>query len=481
MSAASSAQLEIWLADRCEPESGRYNIPLCLEFTPRLDEQALRAALADVLERHPAPAGRFETAQGTLSRVAQPAAVVPLRIVERAGRYDRESALEDAAGAAARPLDPGTAPLLRAEVLRHDDGALVTLTVHHIVADGRSVEVLAEDLVTAYRARAAGRYPGFAPVPVPAPLPVATAPDPYWTRLLEGEPALLAPLPDLVRGEDGLRGQAGFCERELPVERLAKVRALAAAGGFSPAVALLSVWSLLLHAWSGEEDGLLGMPFAGRDEDTQDAVGLFTRVLPVRSVCVPERPFADHAAVLGDQVLASMEAHAEAGDLPPGTAPVFSAVFLHQPRRSASWQLPDAEVRLLHPHSAVAKYDLAFAAVEGDDGLVLRIDYDRALYTPATAQLMVEQVDALLQAASSRPDGTCRDLLASLAAPHADAAAAGPESAPHTDAPGSVPGAAPCSSREAGSTSGAGAAGSVAGAGNTAGATIPAGAGSGVS
>ncbi|MER6120478.1 amino acid adenylation domain-containing protein [Streptomyces sp. NPDC001743] len=434
MSAASSAQLEIWLADRCEPESGRYNIPVCLEFRGDLDERALRAALADVLERHPAPAGRFETVRGTLRHIAVPGVAVPLHIAVRPGGYDRDAALADAARAAARPLDPGTAPLLRVEALRSDDGALVTVTVHHLVADGRSTEVLAEDLITAYRARHAGQDPRFVPVPVPEPHPVATAPDPYWTTLLDGEPARLAPLPDRLRAEDAMRGPAGWTERELDGGRLAGVRSLAAREGVSPAMVLLAVWSLLLHAWSGEDDGVLGMPFAGRYEPgPDDAVGLFTRVLPVRSVHEAGRPFADYAAALGEQVLASMEAHAKSGDLPPGSAPVHSAVFLHQPQPASVWQVPGAEVRLLHPESAAAKYDLAFAAVEAPDRLVLRIDYDQDLYAPATAELMAEQIDRML-AVASRPGITCRELLTSLgAAPGAGDPGAAP-SAPVTAA-----------------------------------------------
>ncbi|MGW0608731.1 amino acid adenylation domain-containing protein [Streptomyces sp. NPDC002640] len=415
MTAASSAQLEIWLANQCEPDSGRYNIPFSLEIRGALDEPALRRALADVLERHPALAARFETWDGDLHHVPEPAAVAPLHTSTRSGRYDRAAALADAALAAGRPLDPGTAPLLRAEALRYEDVSLVTVSVHHIVADGRSAEVVAEDLVTAYLARTKGADPGFEPVPPPAARPEAEALDPYWAGLLGADPALLAPLPDLVRPEDGLRGPAGWAERRLSAARLTALRSLAAREGVSPAVALLSVWSLLLHAWSGEDDGVLGMPFAGRDEPgSEDAVGLFTRVLPVRTVRDPARSFADHAAGLGEQVLSSMEAHAEAGDPPPGTTPSYSTVFLYQPSGTTSWRTPDTTVRLLHPETAVAKYDLAFAAEEAADHLVLRIDFDKALYTQATAELMTEQLDRAL-AAAARPGITCGELITSLA------------------------------------------------------------------
>ncbi|WP_143074945.1 AMP-binding protein, partial [Streptomyces mangrovisoli] len=76
-------------------------------------------------------------------------------------------------------------------------------------------------------------------------------------------------------------------------------------------------------------------------------------------------------------------------------------------------QVPGAEVRVVHLDTASAKYDLALAAQEHPDRLVLRIDYDTALYTAASVELMVRQLDELL-AAAARPGTTCRELLAAL-------------------------------------------------------------------
>ncbi|WP_436984432.1 condensation domain-containing protein [Streptomyces sp. enrichment culture] len=80
-------------------------------------------------------------------------------------------------------------------------------------------------------------------------------------------------------------------------------RALAAREGAGPAMVLLAVWCPLPHAWSGEEDGVLGMPFVGRDEPgTGDAVGLFPRVLPVRTALRAARPFGGRAVAPGGGV-----------------------------------------------------------------------------------------------------------------------------------------------------------------------------------
>ncbi|MFJ9693777.1 amino acid adenylation domain-containing protein [Kitasatospora sp. NPDC101183] len=421
---ASVAQLEIWLADQVEPDSGRYNIPLALEFDGPVDPAALRGALADLLRRHPALATRFEALGGELRQLPEPDAAVPLGVIARPGPYEREAALREGAASADRPLDPGTAPLLRADLLAHPDGALLVLTVHHIVADGDSIGVLTEDLLAAYRAHLAGT--ALPPEPALA-VPTAPADGPcaHWDALIGDDPVVLAPLPDLVRPDGGAAGEPGWIERRLPAERLDAVRELAVRTDTSSATVLLTAWSLLLHAWSGESEGVLGMPFAGRDEPgSEHAVGLFTRVLPVRSDYRPERGFDAQAALLREQVLDSMEALADHGA--PAGGPGYATVFLHHPAGRRAWTMDELTIRQLDLEGGAAKYDLGLAAVETDEGageeLLLRIDHDRALYTPATAALMIDQLDALL-AAACRADAPCLDLLAALAPAPADTTA----------------------------------------------------------
>ncbi|MDR6973693.1 amino acid adenylation domain-containing protein [Streptomyces sp. 3330] len=153
---ASSEQLDVWLACQREPESDRYNVTVDLEFTPTVDVPALRAALGDVLTAHPALRRAFVTEGGELWRTAEtdpPMAFVTERLP---GGYDRARALARAVVAGRAPFDLATAPLLRATLLTGEGGALLAVTMHHIVSDGWSSRILAEDLVTAYRSRTTG-------------------------------------------------------------------------------------------------------------------------------------------------------------------------------------------------------------------------------------------------------------------------------------------------------------------------------------
>ncbi|MEU8572261.1 non-ribosomal peptide synthetase [Streptomyces asoensis] len=452
---ASSEQLDVWLACQREPESDRYNVTVDLEFTPAVDIPALRAALGDVLAAHPALRCAFVTEGGELWRTAEadpPMAFVTDRLP---GRYDRAQALARAVVAGRAPFDLATAPLLRATLLVGEGGALLAVTMHHIVSDGWSSRILAEDLVAAYRSRTSSD-------PAPAPSsdadnadghgtatgtrvglrdidatdgPGAVAdpdadPDPdadadadaeaeaYWASVLREAPASLAPPHDLVP-EDGFPGPSGRVEVLLPAELHAGVQALAAAERGSPAVVLLAAWSVLLHAWAGESEGTFGMVFAGRRYADAERVDLFSRALPMRDRTSPDDRFLEVAARLREQMLDAMEhAHLPVRRLRairsaqangPG---VERTVFMYTPAYEDEWRAGEVTVRRFDHPDETTKYEFSVNVLEGSSGTRLCVYYDTARYLPATARLFAEELRELLARAVAAPDSTCGDLLA---------------------------------------------------------------------
>ncbi|MCK2244141.1 MULTISPECIES: amino acid adenylation domain-containing protein [unclassified Crossiella] len=421
---ASATQLEMWLAVQGEPESGRYNASIDLEFDTSPDVPALRAALADVLTRHPELRSSFQLDGGELHQVVRPDLPVSLADLPRPGSYSRDAALAWARAEGDRPFDLASPPLLRAGLLRCADGALLVLTVHHIVTDTWSMELLADHLLQAYQARLEG-----VPTALPAPSTVdaedTAAEDlAYWADLTaDGWTALAVPT-DLVRPESGV-GEGGTLVSELSPAALTGLRELAETERVSPATVLLAGWGLLLSAWSGEPDGVLGMPFSGRSDPRLDhEIGLHTRVLPVRVRLGEQDTFRqllgtvreqvldglEHERVPLDQLRTALARHgAEAG--------VYRAVFDHRSAEPVSWTVAGAPVRLLDHEVEGVKYDLGLAGIERPDSLRLRVDYDTAVYREATVRLVLDQLTALLTAAVADPGQDCRDLLGTLADP----------------------------------------------------------------
>lgn len=419
---ASVEQTEIWLATGREPESGRWNIQFDVAFEDPVDVAALRAAIADVAARHPQLTSSFRPIDGVLTQIVPADRTIPLVVHQWPGTLGELDVDAWAGRLGWRPLALESGPMMRADLLAATDGGRLAVTVHHIVADGWSIEVLGRHLIEAYRARLRGVAPelGAAGVPGPAASQADPAAVEHWQRLLAGEWAVLAPLPDLVR-DSTAPGPAAHQVAELPDVVRDRLRDLATGEHhLTVAMTALACWSLLLQAWSGVPDGVLGMPFSGRvDDSVYEEVGLFTRLLPVRAAPAPEQPFLDHALALTDQVLTSLEFSDVPGQVvrEAGASAGYRSVYAHQTDLTAAWANADGPARLILRDDEDAKYDLALACVEAPDRIRLRVDYDTAVYRHDTVAALLDQLVALVASAVADPTRTCRQLLTGLADP----------------------------------------------------------------
>ena len=193
----SFSQERLWFLDQLDPGSAAYNIPAAVELAGPLDAEVLREALGEVVRRHEALRTTFPSHGGEPYQAIAPAAPLQLPVVD----VDAAAAADFARREAVQPFDLAAGPLLRATLLRLGaERHVLLLTMHHIVSDGWSMEILLRELVALYEAFAAGR-----PSPLPK-LPVQYADFAvhqrrwlgggalerqldYWRRQLAGAPA----------------------------------------------------------------------------------------------------------------------------------------------------------------------------------------------------------------------------------------------------------------------------------------------------
>ncbi|MYT25676.1 non-ribosomal peptide synthetase, partial [Streptomyces sp. SID7760] len=182
----------------------------------------------------------------------------------------RSRALGLAHADAAAPFDLGSAPLLRARVVRvADDEHLLVLVLHHTVGDGWSMPVLWRELSGAYAALRRGERPELPE------LPVQYGDFAYWQqrRLADGEAdagitywrAALAGLPALELPTDRPRPQvrSGAGDAfvfEVPAELAQRLGALARERGATLFMVLLAGFQALLARYTGQADIAVGSP-----------------------------------------------------------------------------------------------------------------------------------------------------------------------------------------------------------------------------
>ncbi|MEU7685830.1 condensation domain-containing protein, partial [Streptomyces spectabilis] len=144
----SYAQRRLWFLNRLQDGTALYNMPLALRLTGRLDREALRAALTDVVERHESLRTVFPERDGEPRQRILRMDKVRLDIVERTCA-EAELAAELTAAAGHR-FDLATDLPLRVELFSvAADSHVLLLVLHHVAGDGWSLAPLARDVSVA--------------------------------------------------------------------------------------------------------------------------------------------------------------------------------------------------------------------------------------------------------------------------------------------------------------------------------------------
>jgi amino acid adenylation domain-containing protein len=431
----SDAQRRLWLLDRLAPESPLYNIPEAVRLCGPLDRAALAGALTAVVARHAVLRTGFAVRDHAPVQVIAGCAELPLPLADlrHLPAAAREAAALAGAELAARaPFDLGRPPLLRAALFRlAAEDHLLVLVLHHVAADGWSLDVLFRDLAAAY----ATPPPGEGRPDLP-PLPVQYADYAGWQleRLAGG--GLDAALERRRR-----RFAAGTPELDLPADRprpavptwrgitrrltvepaaAAALRRLAGAEGATLFMACLAVFAALLSRVTGQESFAVGTPAAGRPHpDLAGLIGFFVNLVPLRADLAGDPTgrallrrvreealdaYADQDVPF-DRLVEAL--HAERG---AGRPPLVQAVLAVE-EETAERSLPDLAARRVEVETGTAKFDLTLYLTAAADGSLRgALEANADLFAPATVAALAGRFARLVTAFTAAPDRPVAEL-----------------------------------------------------------------------
>ncbi|GAA3776544.1 hypothetical protein GCM10022403_009150 [Streptomyces coacervatus] len=424
----SSAQRRLWFLHRLEGPSAAYNIPLAVRLTgARLDRDALRAALADLVARHEILRTVYPDADGLPCQRLLAPFTPDLDVVDHPTDAELSYRLGQLAGEGFRIEEeaPFRAHLL---VLGPEDHVLL-LVLHHIAGDGWSMDPLLLDLATACRARLEGREPGWAP------LPVQYADYCVWQHEMLGDEQdrqldhwreALAGLPDeLPLPADRPRParathQGGDIPVRLDADLHRRLRALAAETGTTVFMVVQAGLAALLTRLGAGTDIPLGTPVAGRaDEVLDDLVGCFVNTLVLRTDTSGDPGFRELLGRVRETDLAAythqelpFEHLVEALNPPRSLArhPLFQVMLAFRPTAGPRLGLPGLHTRTLPVETGATKIDLTFNLGEhrtadgSPDGIEGILQYSADLFDRSTAEELAARLERLLRAAVRAPD-----------------------------------------------------------------------------
>jgi len=425
----SHAQQRQWFLWQLDPASSAYHVRFGLELRGLVDAVALQAALDTLAARHEPLRTQFQPADdGTPRQHIQPPRPVVLQPFDLRGRPDgdRQAVLQRLLDT---PFDLRHGPLWRVGLLRvRDDEHQLVVVMHHIVSDGASMQLFADELAAGYAARLAGR-----PLPLAAPA-VQYADHARWQRdeLAAGEAARQLAWWRAELAHDGAeepvlalatdhprRPQAGYRAARhavtLPEPLRAALQAVAHGQGATLSMLLLGVFQGLLYRCTGQRDVRVGMPVASRARpESQALIGLFVNTLVLRSLVDGRTTLAQLVVQARDASLGA-QAHAElpfdslVEALQPerslGASPLFQVMFNHvveDPRGLR--KVSGLDVESLPLPELAAQFELVLELRErAGDALVLSFVYAAELFDVPTIERFGAQLLALLNALAQQP------------------------------------------------------------------------------
>lgn len=428
----SHSQQRLWVLSQIDEGTAAYNIPLHQLIEGELVLDSLREAFNRIIQRHESLRTTFITVDGSprqkvhdkvnFTFVFQDLTVLP-GPEETARKMGHEHALGT--------FDLEKDVLFRVSVLKLADKKHVLLfTIHHIIADGVSIGLLAKEISLFYESISNEK-----PNPLP-PLRIQYRDYAYWQNdLLMNEEVVVhrnywhkklsgkIPVLDLPLDFSRPPVQA-FNGKEIPFyinkEQLNRLNIFCRQQNVSLFMVLLAALKVLLYRYTGQDDIVVGSPIAGRSHiDLEGQIGLYLNTLPFRSRVNGGLSFKDFLGQVRQTALEAYDHEVYPFDRlvdelnierDLSRSPMFDVMIILQNQEDPGFVFEKVKVLPFFDHPGTSKLDLTFCFKEMDDGLILCIEYNTDLFMEGRIKGIGNHLIELLKNIVAGPD-QCLDLI----------------------------------------------------------------------
>jgi amino acid adenylation domain-containing protein len=376
----SPAERQLWLDGKVSEGGGGYVMQAALTIRKDVDTACLDEVVRVLGERHPILSGRYEDDGKELRfrRMERPSATYR-RFVDNndAEAMVRSIAREDATRQFA--LEKGET--WRLGVIAKEGETIIVLSVHHIVSDATSLNIILRDLIavvagSALTAAPEGAYRAYTAERDHVLDTMSDRQTIYWRDRLVDPPGGLELPTDRPRRLDR-KPRGGSLSFDIPATLVLRVDAVARAVEARPHAVFMAAYAILLHRLTEADDLIVGIPVNLRPDGFDDVVGLFLNTLPLRVRLTPEMAARD----LVREIAEAMTSLLGNADLPlsnivkvvnpprePGRTPLLHTVLDWREDADELAEIPD--VKPYELEVANAPLDLAVTLRKKRDGSV---------------------------------------------------------------------------------------------------------------
>jgi len=428
----SSSQRRLWVLSQFEEANIAYNMPWVYVFEGDLDKPSLEQAFTTLIERHEILRTIFkEDAQGQVRQWIQTVEDIGFKITYKDVRKEKKQAekiREIVQAECIKPFNLATGPLLRASLYQvENDKWIFTCTMHHIISDGWSMNVLIKELLLFYNAQTKGESNALSPLRIQYKDYAAWQQEQlsgeqlqshktYWLEQFTGELPVLEMPTDKPR--PAVKTYNGSIIHKTINAQLSKeLKALSQEQGATLFMGLLATVNTLLYRYTNQEDIIIGSPIAGREHaDLEDQIGFYINTLALRTQFKGEDSYKEllekvkqltlkayeHQIYPFDELVDQLQLNRDMS-----RSALFDVMIVlqnNETHQAEGLHLGAIEVKeYSEVENQISKFDLVFNFVEVEEALQVSIEYNSDIYNKNSIEQLASHLEQLLTVIVEQP------------------------------------------------------------------------------
>jgi hypothetical protein len=416
----------MWFFEHMTGGTGAFNIALGVRLKGQLNVAALGQTFGEIIRRHESLRTIFPAVDDQPVQVIQPPSKFNLPLIDLGGLTDEvreQQAARLAQEETLRRFDLAKGPLVRPTLLRMSiDDHIVICTMHHIIGDGQSFEVVISEMSRLYGAFADGQPSPLAELSVQYAdyaawqrqwlqgevLETRLA---YWRKQLEDAPRRLS-LPQQRSRPKVQRFSGAKHYIKMSAEQTEALRELSRREGMTLFMTMLSGFILLLNRYTGDEDIVVGSTYANRERaEAEKLIGILVNTLVLRIDLSGADTFRDIMRRVREVCLDSYTYQVppellreDLGKRGEERERLFDVWFQLEKERKEKFDMKGLEVTPYVEGKEVTRLELSMGLGEREEGIVGMLEYDDALFTAETTARMLEDYYTLLSMMAADPE-----------------------------------------------------------------------------
>ena len=309
-----------------------------------------------------------------------------------------------------KPFDLSKAPLIHIELDKFDKKALLQIDIHHIICDGVSIGIFADQLCKLYNGESIKEnkldYIDYA-----VKEQINEDDKEYWvSQFKSGVPLLNMPTEYERSNQISESGKSIFDK----LENGSKINDFCKKRGITPYMFLLSCYYSLLYKYTMQNDIVVGTPAIGRDNDLySNVIGMFVNTLALRQNIQGTLTF-EHFCDLVKNNCMSAFAHQKYPfeelikniDILRDNSrrPLFDVFFSYESGGLPELNLNDLDTEYVIPENKTSKFDFTLEITPDKENFNIRLEYSNKLFSKNFMQNLLRHYKNIIDIVLENPD-----------------------------------------------------------------------------